>query len=95
MGHWARVVLLVRVDRGVCAHRSTRAPTDLTGGGLGWLRERISGREKKRKERGKRAEREKKEVFRSFGVSKFEFILFSVFRSNISFLRISIRIFEI
>ena len=33
------VVLLVCADRGVRAHRPTRAPIDLTGGGLGWLRE--------------------------------------------------------
>ena len=58
-------------------------------------RERILGREKKRKEKGKRGEREKKEVFGSFGFSKSEFILFSIFQSNISFLRISIRIFNI
>ena len=114
MGHWARVVLLVRVDRGVCAHRSTRAPTDLTGGGLGWLREgspsakmtrsspigagfgegeKISGREKKKREREERNERTRKR--KSFGFSKPEFILFSIFQSNISFLRISIRIFDI
>ena len=57
--------------------------------------EKILGREKKRKKREKKGEREKKEVFGSFRFSEPEFILFSIFQCNISFLRISICIFDI
>ena len=35
VGALGAVVLLVRADRGVRAHRSTLAPIDLIGGGLG------------------------------------------------------------
>ena len=113
-GALGAIVLLLRADRGIRAHRPMRALTDLTGGGLGWLREgspsakmtrsspigagfgegeKISGREKKKREREERNERRRKR--KSFGFSKPEFILFSIFQSNISFLRISIRIFDI
>ena len=55
-----------------------------------WVEEEISGREgEKKRER----ERERKILF--FGFSKLEYILFVIFRNEVSFLRILSRIFDI
>ena len=54
---------------------------------------RVEEREREIREKGRREEKNK--VFRFFEFSKPEFILFSVFQNEISFLHISTRIFDI